>query len=82
MDLSIIERKTKKFTFSFHLELHMELFLFEEWIIVIEEQLKKISFDDFQQLLVTKFFFFVKEDHLPFRNYKMKSNQKIVVSHL
>jgi hypothetical protein len=42
-------------SFSF-LDLHSELFLFEEWIIEIEEQLRKFNsiknIEDFQQLLV------------------------------
>jgi len=46
--------------FVLFVELHNELFLFEEWIIEIEEHLEKFSFtrnekiffDDFQQLIV------------------------------
>jgi hypothetical protein len=76
-------------------DLHNELFLFEEWIIEIEEQLRrfnlirtdKILSEDFQcnlrQLAVRYLIlmiWFIKFEE--FRNYKRKLNQKIVVYRL
>ncbi len=71
-------------------DLHDELFLFEEWIIEIEDQLEnfnsirneKILLEDIQELMVKDVIIKIKSMRVLFRNCKMKLNQRIVVYRL